>query len=776
MFLSAPRTKPRSNQPRPTVQIYSWRVTWGGDPAQTNLRRHLFTWGKNDTETDHACTGFPGSGAATATAIRNRSRPNRQSFDNVVELCRHHQLLGFLLARTPDGRGKCHVLCRPRLLRPCRGGSQVDRHQGSDDGIQCFGVRPRYDRCRFELSRLSQEPHATLMRPTIGQLKGWDLSGLSVAGSTFAAHAASLDGELDQFQRAIDTAAQWHGKTHDAATRKVTEERDHGHEVRNVLNRLSDALGDAERELTHARAYTISNVDSALSQGFTVSDTGKVHHPDPDRRADAEHLAFSIGSGLDEVERLDTLYGTMIGEASQDLGAMKNGQPDIRLPNGQRADPDDVVAGLARMTADERAAFLGSLSPRDLQALVDANPDVMGNLDGVPFTTRVGANEINIRNALIDERQKTDPNEKRITQLQAMLAPVKDPANTGLKNDLAPATGPHALNNDGLMNRQFVAFSTNGNGRMIEMVGTLNPGSKGVGVYVPGTGSNLDGSNTNHNAAWNLAQLSESPVFLYMNGELPQDLITEAPFPDDARSMAPGLLEFGKEVDRAVAETTPGTQVTYIGHSYGGSVLGSAEQLGLRADRILYASSAGTGVFDGPWDNADPNVQRYSMTAPGDLVGMTQSINQGVNPHGSDPDEMPGITRLDTGYYGTGSDEHRPGEVVFGTDGHGDYWNDRSSTAFVNMAEVIKGGEVTGYVERGIESNNIDIDLGDVGSGGEEGIDAGLGIVLPGVSGLDLPGIPGITPPIRVPEFAEDPYGNPHVTDNPGLGPRIDID
>src|SRR4051794_20581442 len=106
----------------------------------------------------------------------------------------------------------------------------------------------------------------------------------------------------------MDNAGQWQGETQIAAKAKVGEGIDHGHEVRNVLNRLSDALGDAERELTHARSYTLANVDSAVAQGFSVSDTGKATHSEPDRSADADHLTFTIGSGLDEVERLDTSY------------------------------------------------------------------------------------------------------------------------------------------------------------------------------------------------------------------------------------------------------------------------------------------------------------------------------------------------------------------------------------------------------------------------------------------------------------------------------------
>ncbi|APE33784.1 hypothetical protein BOX37_07155 [Nocardia mangyaensis] len=180
----------------------------------------------------------------------------------------------------------------------------------------------------------------------------------------------------------------------------------------------------------------------------------------------------------------------------------------------------------------------------------------------------------------------------------------------------------------------------------------------------------------------------------------------------------------------------------------------------------VYVPGTGTGVFDTGWNNPNPAVQRYSMTAPGDPIGVVQSypeaglsIPGGVripgNPHasaelGGDPDEVPGVTRLDTGFYGTATSGHRPGEVVFGPDGHGKYWDDPKSTAFANIVGVIAGGEVTGYVERGIESRWIDVGLGDNGNGAKEAFDAGKAASAGAL-------------------FDVDPYADPRITDKPGL-------
>jgi hypothetical protein len=165
------------------------------------------------------------------------------------------------------------------------------------------------------------------------------------------------------------------------------------------------------------------------------------------------------------------------------------------------------------------------------------------------------------------------------------------------------------------------------------------------------------------------------------------------------------------------------------------------------------------------------------MTAPGDLIGVVQSypeeglgIPGGValpgNPHaseilGGDPDEVPGVIRLDTGFYGSDIDNHDSGEVVFGTDGHGKYWDDPNSTAFRNIAGVIAGSEVTAYVERGIETRYVDVGLGDDGDGAKEGFDAAKAAAAEQAAaalGIEV-----------------DAYGDPRVTDNPGPGRMIDV-
>jgi hypothetical protein len=71
------------------------------------------------------------------------------------------------------------------------------------------------------------------------------------------------------------------------------------------------------------------------------------------------------------------------------------------------------------------------------------------------------------------------------------------------------------------------------------------------------------------------------------------------------------------------------------------------------------AAGAGVGVDDpSEWHNRNPDVLRFSMTAPRDFIEAVQGIPGG--PHGADPDEMPGVIRLATGYYDDGRLMGRP--------------------------------------------------------------------------------------------------------------------
>lgn len=552
------------------------------------------------------------------------------------------------------------------------------------------------------------------MRPTISELKDWRLGDLTNAQTVATANARTIVETTTAIDRALLTAGSWTGTAQQAAKRKITADSDHAAEVSTVLLSLASTAANAHRELTPARAQVLAEVQRAVDDGFTVSDTGEVIVPDDadaddaetaDRQASAQIWENRIDVALTAVATLDATYGRAFADHAKDLRSMVDGQAPITLPDGTRIDPDALVTKLAAMTPAARRAFLATLSADDIRQLVTANPQVMGNLDGVPFATRIAANDVNVRTALATEIAAGRGDGPRARKLTEMLTPVPD--NTG------------GVGQPQLVPRKFIAFSNTRQGHTIEMVGDLNAATPNAAVYVPGTGTNLNSSKSNYEAARNLSQRTGGPVFMYLDDRLPQTmgeanakgaaalavanpaagaaylalgLDGSAADADPAKAIAPDLVSFGRELDTELAQVAPNAKTTFIGHSYGGVVVGTAEQMGLRADRVIYASSAGSGALSTGWHNANPDVERYSMTAPGDWIQTVQAAER----FGADPDTAPSVTRLDTGYYGSTHDA----ALVAGTDGHGDYWDDPTSTAFTNMVAVITGEDPTEYVRR----------------------------------------------------------------------------
>jgi hypothetical protein len=313
------------------------------------------------------------------------------------------------------------------------------------------------------------------------------------------------------------------------------------------------------------------------------------------------------------------------------------------------------------MTAEQRAE------------LIDGFPRQVGNTEGVPWDMRAAANRINIAQAIVDET-RTDPDAKRrIAFYQDLLREVDDPAGGGHRVD-----------------RRILAFDP-ARSTLVEFNGNLDT-AKSVAVLVPGMNTTIGGLAADTETARRFVAASHGEVaaITYLGGPFPHgtNLVTslvEAADPHFALEMAPRLAAFSADVDRTVDATGRQVAVTYVGHSYGGSILGTAEALGLTADRTLYlaAAGAGVGVDDpGDWHNRNPDVLRFSMTAPGDVIELVQGLPGG--PHGADPDEMPGVIRLATGHY----DDGRP---MAGPWAHTDVIDRPDSDSWRTILAVITG-------------------------------------------------------------------------------------
>ncbi|MCW3815923.1 alpha/beta hydrolase family protein [Micromonospora sp. DR5-3] len=353
-----------------------------------------------------------------------------------------------------------------------------------------------------------------------------------------------------------------------------------------------------------------------------------------------------------------------------------------RLATGMTA----TVANYRQGDAQASQGFRQLLGLTGGTAPADAGAGAPGGT--IPFATRITTNREAVATELAAERQ-------RLAGYQAQL--TGDPAtDRELRETITRSQARIDLYENVLAeHRKILSFDPSGDGSMVELVGDLGAGTRNVAVFVPGTYSELATFERYRDAAAGFVDAAprrDLSMVVWMDGDLPSNLFPQAPSASYADALGPRLADFSRELRAEIAGSAAAgndVQVTFAGHSYGGAIVGTAEQYGLDANRVLHIESAGMGHdVDGPEDlhPARPDVQRYSMTAPGDPIAWVRDINIGNWGHGADPDEFPGVVRLETGNYPDG----RP---LRGVAAHSDVLTYHSD-AWWNIYQVFTGGAV----------------------------------------------------------------------------------
>ncbi|MGV0850008.1 alpha/beta hydrolase [Mycolicibacterium phlei] len=507
-----------------------------------------------------------------------------------------------------------------------------------------------------------------MSRPTVAQAEAWRPDALArladdweLTARKVTAHADTLAGRF----------TFWTGAAADAAQQRAHAIHAQAERIAAGLLLAACAARDGAEQLTTAVAAVTELVTTARAEGFTVTDTGQVlPHDGP------SPLLVALSGGDATVARRlrDTRAATLTHRLEAALTRLGSADDDAAAdiaealalpPVGARDLGDHLVAGWPTTSQAGIEAQIAAMTPDQRRTLVATHPAQVGNTDGVPWELRVQANRTNIATAALRE---ADPD--RLALYRELLAEVDDPA--GARVD-----------------RQILGFDP-ARASLIELHGDLSRAS-GVAVLVPGLNTTLEGSRANTATARRFVTGSGGDVaaITYLGGPFPRgdntvSALAAAADPRYALEMAPRLVAFTEDVDRRADATGRRLPVTVIGHSYGGSIVGTAETRGLTADRVLYVAAAGAGVGvddPGDWRNRNPHVVRYSMTPPGDWITLVQGIPGG--PHGADPDEMPGVIRLGTGRY----DDGRP---MAGPDAHSDVIN-APSDSWRTILGVITG-------------------------------------------------------------------------------------
>lgn len=506
--------------------------------------------------------------------------------------------------------------------------------------------------------------------PTVGQAEAWSPGALGRLADGWdrnarlvCAHADSLASEF----------SFWTGAAADTARRRAKSIVAAADTLARALVLAAAAARDGAAQISAARTDVMAVVAAARTEGFAVDDAGSVEvHAPP------SPLLVALAGGVPSVavEMLTMRAAELTGRLAEALNRLGAADADaaadmaeafaIPAAGGHGADAD-VVTAWPITSQDRIADQIAAMTPEQRQRLVEGFPSQVGNTDGVPWQMRVEANRTNVAQAVLRE-----PDPQRLAVYRELLGEVDDPAG-----------GPVRLD------RQILAFDP-GRSSLVELHGNIASASS-VAVLVPGLNTTITGSAANAGTARRFVSATRGDVaaITYLGGPFPRgDNVVEglaaAADPRYALAMAPRLVAFTEDVDRTVDSTGRRIPVTVVGHSYGGSIVGTAEALGMTSDRTMYVAAAGAGVGvrePDDWHNRNPHVLRFSLTPPGDFIAAVQGIPGG--PHGADPDEMPGVIRLPAGRY----DDGRP---MAGPSAHSDVLN-APSDAWRAILGVITG-------------------------------------------------------------------------------------
>jgi hypothetical protein len=410
-------------------------------------------------------------------------------------------------------------------------------------------------------------------------------------------------------------------------------------------------------------------------------------------------LAATAFGSMPQSAQVAQAHSSTISQATQTLGTASQRTTTLAtgLTNSMTdyQTGDQTVAGYYRSLADGQ----GSTG-----TTTGTGAGTTGT--GGAFADQIAANRTKVATALTAEQANQTSLQAELTALQNEdRANPTDEFGRGLNEyqesqldkQIATSQQKISLYQDIITNnRQILDFDPSGNGRIAELIGTITPDTKNVGVLVPGTFTNMADFNKYAQDAASFVNADpkgDLAMVAWADGNFPQSLVPAAADPSYSQALAPDLASFSHQLrDQIDTQAGPGNdvQVTYAGHSYGGPVVGLAEQDGLDANRTLYVESAGMGhdVWQpGDLHDTQPDVARYSMTAPGDPISAIQGVQLFGLGHGADPNTFPGVTDLTTGNYANG-------QPITGLAAHNGVLT-TGSDAWKNMYGVFTGGPVT---------------------------------------------------------------------------------
>jgi pimeloyl-ACP methyl ester carboxylesterase len=531
-------------------------------------------------------------------------------------------------------------------------------------------------------------------------------------GNVLAEDVSKKLGE-DVFEGADAVAARDRvARIHDAITGDVLER---AASVRDGLTDAYDAL-QAEVENYGVIEVDAGNLRLAIQNNGTVTRIQQTVLGTEETTALQQQingLEARVAECLGRFESVDANLANTLRMAIEEPS-------ELPLPIGENPDRKDIPTG-----PEHVADWWAGLDPMERNAYLEAFPDFLGGLDGMPADARNIANQDALESEVSSLNSEISSIESQIAALEASGDHMELGGRGGmmhetdeyqaLKEQLAELQGKHddatglQENMEGLKSEgkdvYLLDYSLDGDGQAVVSIGNPDTADN-TAVHVPGTyselsnfGTQMDRANTMHEDALWAAPGEETAVIAWLGYDAPDDL-AQASDPQLAHDATGDLDSFMNGLD--AAHQGEDSHTTLMGHSYGSAVAGDTVRTyeGV-ADELITVASPGTTAQSAEELNIDED-HIWSTTAEGDAIELPSATpilgydatqdHFGGNVFTSDAVGEDGRV-IDSGPLTALGDE--------GKEIHGGYWRDIDedgdgnadypNTARNNIANIITG-------------------------------------------------------------------------------------
>ncbi|HZE39244.1 MAG TPA: alpha/beta hydrolase [Stackebrandtia sp.] len=514
-----------------------------------------------------------------------------------------------------------------------------------------------------------------------GQLKKLDLHALEARGKSLKAMSRSAETHGEQLNgHRAKIPSVWKSADSAVAAKSIRDHVTKLDDIRDSLGKVANSTLSLVSSLRPQQHKTdrvesiVRSIEGAKMDGRSGKITyewqtdkwGPYDKASPQGKANFKHNQALVKKAGQLVREAVDAAGRADDKAS---AAVRGLQPQaIALAGFPQSPKADVPEPPKGKSPEENAAWWKNVPEIDKGQYIEKYPGKIGSMNGLPATDRDAANMITLR-ADAAGGNDTAGAKKLLDRIEASQ---KGPADKRVY--LLGYTPP---GKDGSPDAKVIAA-----------IG--NPDlANNTAVFVPGTGSNLGNIGGDMDRMINLQNAAEkkdsgsTSTIVWLGYDAP-DNIPAAALSEFADSAAPDLRDFSNAL--AASHQNGKGHTVVIGHSYGATVVGTADALGhqgkpdgLNADDIVVLGSPGMGnespdrrgFIDGPKvdDISDLHISKehfWAGAASNDPVSYLEV-------HGNSP--------VDVSFNGQRF-------TTDGASGHSEYW-DPDTESLQNQADVL---------------------------------------------------------------------------------------